>query len=86
MNPTQHSTNNLVLGAPPGWDQTQTYCSALPVTRAVTPEGQPLVLSFWRPSAEELQLLNSGGLVALSVYGNTMPPVWLEARHAHEPL
>lgn len=79
MNPTQHLSNNGVLGAPPGWDQTQTTCHALPITRAINADREPLVLSFWRPTAEELHTLNAGGLVALHVYGLTMPPVWLEA-------
>lgn len=86
MNPTQHPSNNLVLGAPVGWNQGDVCCHALAVTKGMTPEGQPVVVSFWRPTAEELALLNAGGLVALCVHGHTMPPVWLEARHAQAPL
>lgn len=76
MNPTQHSSNNRVLGAPPGWDQQTTPVSALAVTDTRF-NGTPGVASFWRPSAEELAALNAGGLVMLNVIGTTMPPVCL---------
>lgn len=36
------------------------------------------VASFWKPSAEELAMLNAGGLVWLQVLGGTMPPVMLD--------
>jgi len=74
MDRTQHPSNNLVLGAPIGWDQGELPCSALPVTR-VAYEGQPAMLSFWRPNAAELEQLNAGGLVALCVFGTSHPPV-----------
>lgn len=74
MNRTQHPSNNFVLGAPPGWDQSTLPCDALPVTRCEL-EGMPAMLSFWRPTAEELQALAAGGLVILSVLGCAHPPV-----------
>ncbi len=74
MNRTQHRSNNAVLGAPQGWSQDELPCDALPITRTEV-DGQPAVVSFWTPSKEELAQLNAGGLVALWVIGNTMPPV-----------
>lgn len=76
MNKTQHPSNNAVLGAPVGWDQQQLPCSALAITRTDW-DGVPAVLSFWKPTAEELATLNAGGSVVLSVAGHTMPPVAL---------
>lgn len=76
MNKTQHRSNNAVLGAPDGWDQSQLPCDALPVTKLLW-DGLPAVVSYWRPTAEELAALNTGALVALSVVGHTMPPVAL---------
>jgi hypothetical protein len=76
MRPTQHSSNNRVLGAPPGWDQGELPCGALAITDAVQGD-VPCVISFWRPDAEELAALNAGGLVYLSVVGRTMPPMGL---------
>lgn len=74
MNPTQHSSNNRVLGAPPDWDQSEMPCSALAVTD-VSFDGQPGIASFWRPDRQELEDLANGGSVMLVVYGRGMPPV-----------
>lgn len=53
MNKLQHPSNNHVLGAPKGWDQSQLPCEALPVTLCQV-EGVPAVQSYWKPSKEEL--------------------------------
>ncbi len=75
MRPTQHPTNNRVLGAPVGWDQQGGVpCSALPITDARWGEHRA-VLSFWQPTTEELVALQRGAMVALAVMGGTMPPV-----------
>lgn len=74
MDRTQHPSNNFVLGAPVGWDQKELPCSALPVTRMAV-EGRPVMVSFWRPTGDELAALNRGGTVALWVYGEGHPPV-----------
>lgn len=76
MNKIQHPSNNRVLGAPKGWDQKELPCDALPVTD-VTIEGHPAVMSFWRPTPEEIAAIQAGALIALSVIGSTMPPVAL---------
>jgi hypothetical protein len=76
MNRIQHPSNNAVLGAPAGWGQKELPCSALPITRTEC-EGIPAVVSFWKPTVEELAQLNAGGSVALWVIGQTMPPVSL---------
>ena len=76
MNKIQHPSNNGVLGAPAGWDQGELPCSALPITH--THVGDLLaVVSYWRPSVEELAVLDAGGAIALWVLGATMPPVIL---------
>lgn len=77
MRPTQHPSNNRVLGAPTGWNQQELPCNALAITDVVI-DGHRAVTSFWRPSQEELTALASGGLVMLSVVGTTMPPAIIE--------
>lgn len=78
MTPTQHISNNRVLGAPRDWDQNGPVpCGALAVTDHET-NGLPAVASFWRPDAAELAALNAGGLVMLSVAGRTHPPLMLQ--------
>lgn len=76
MDRTQHRTNNAVLGAPAGWDQQALPCGALAVTRTDW-DGIPAVVSFWKPTVEELAALQAGQKVALWVAGQTMPPVAL---------
>lgn len=77
MNRHQHPSNNGVLGAPEGWNQAELPCGALPITR-MEADGHPAVVSFWKPTAEELAMLNAGGSVALWVLGQSMPPVSVE--------
>lgn len=78
MRPTQHPSNNRVLGAPTGWDQADLPCGAIAITDVVLDGGQPAVMTFWRPSADELATLNAGGLVSLAIFGKTMPPVSIQ--------
>lgn len=82
MRAVQHHSNTRVLGAPKGWQQGVLPIAALPITDS-NQDGVQTILSFWKPDAEELALLNAGGLVALSVVGLNMPPVailaWREA-------
>lgn len=73
MERTQHRTNNSVLGAPPG--ATIDECCALPITRVQFTEGEQACVSFWRPSAAELELLKAGRAVRLCVMGTTHAPI-----------
>ena len=75
MNKVQHSSNNDVLGAPPGVPIEQ--CHALPITRVRFADGGRAAVSFWRPSAAELALMNEGKPVRLCVLGGTHPPLVL---------
>lgn len=76
MRPTQHISNNRVLGAPPAWDQNDTPCMALPITDAFL-NGLPTVKSYWKPTPEELQALNRGEHVVLWSLGHSMSPTTL---------
>lgn len=74
MNYTQHPTNNKVLGAPAGWSQKELPCGALPIT--AIPEGAlTRMVSWWRPTKEELQAIAAGGLIQLHIIGNVHPVV-----------
>lgn len=44
----------------------------------------PSLVSAWRPSGEELELLNSGGYVQLRILGVTHPPVMLTVEEDFE--
>lgn len=79
MRPTQHRSNNAVIGAPPEFNQEALPCSALAITRVIYEGDIPAIQSYWVPTAAELAILNNGGAVELSVIGYTMPPVALTA-------
>lgn len=66
---------NTSLGPPAGMteDQVQT----LRVLRAVHADGQPVVISCFKLTAEELAEVNRTGRVWLGVLGTSMPPVWV---------
>lgn len=70
----QHISNNRVIGAPATWDQNELPCGALPTTD-VQVNGYPALESYWKPSAEELAVLNNGGFVVLTVLGIVHPVV-----------
>jgi len=65
MKPIRHETNTHVQGT-------------LPITKTQA-EGQPAIVSFWKPTPEELMTLNGGGVVSMLVMGESMPVVALAA-------
>lgn len=76
MNRHQHPSNNAVLGAPPGTPINE--CSALPITRVTwTDPGIEGVVSYRMPTTAELQLLNNGQAVRLTILGRTHAPLAL---------
>ena len=65
MKPIQHHTNNAASGS-------------LPLTKEQH-GGQTVLLSFWKPTPEELQALLTGAVVVMMVQGESMPTVSLGA-------
>jgi hypothetical protein len=63
MKPVQHHTSTHKLGD---------GATALPFTKTNS-NGQPVNISFWKPTPEEMMTLNTGGAVALTVVGENMP-------------
>lgn len=72
-----HPSNTRTLGAPEGHDQKRSRVAPLSVTDTDV-RGIPAIISFWKPSEEELVVLNAGGTIALWVMGASMMPVALE--------
>lgn len=67
-----------ILGVPPEWDSTkQGACSALPIIDYKDDAEQPWMMSVWRPSAEDLAMLNAGHGLSLHVLGTSHPVVGL---------
>lgn len=66
----QHASNNMMLGA-----NGIPNCDTVPATMVIEDDGSTRVLTFWRPSEEELAKLNQGHSVCLHVLGTLHPPV-----------
>lgn len=79
MQPIKHHSSNDVLGPPPG--VSPDLCVPLPITRVIydhpwdSSKSMPGVVSYWRPTPEQIALLNAGSPVFLSFWGSTHPPV-----------
>lgn len=78
MNHYEHRLCNGEL-APADGDAEQGV-DTLPVQRGKIKGSDILVVrSFWRPTAEELALLNADGAVMLTVFGGTHAPLRVDA-------
>lgn len=77
MNHIPHPSNNAELAPPAG--MTPDQCLPLPITRIVYDQAGggdiPACVSFWKPTPQQLALLNAGRPVWLSVLGHTHPPL-----------
>ncbi len=79
MKPIKHPNCNDILRKPDG--MTEEECGDLHIRR-----DSGFVWSFWKPDAEELLALNRGGSVALSVMGDTHPPLSVLVARPFEPF
>ena len=81
MIPIRFASANAALSAPKDWDEEANGpCQDLPVLQ--TNSG---FLSVWKPSEEELAILNEGGAVYLTVMGVTHPVVQLGTTELSPP-
>ena len=78
---TSFAESNAVLSRPP--DMTEEECDPLSVWRGVDTNGNPLVVSCWKPTAEELEEIIRTKRVWLIITGQTMPPSLL---YGHSPF
>lgn len=74
MDIIRHESTTRELGAPKTWDQTESECVTLPIVDVPTPQGNAMI-SFWKPSHEELAELNANGVIELWVFGKNHHPV-----------
>ena len=81
MLPITFKEMNFVLEKPP--EMTDEQCMSLPVYRGRDADGFPIIVSCWKLSYEDLQLIQQTGCVYLTVSGTGMPPVSL---HVETPF
>lgn len=80
MLPVTFPESNFVYTKPAGWTDEQ--CSDLPVWKGEAPIDEagtkaPMIISKWQPSKEDIEAINRGEGIYLSITGNGMPPVSL---------
>lgn len=64
---------NTVLDPPPGVDPDDV--SVLSVYRGAMPDGRPVVISCWKPTAEEWDEMRRTGRIWVVILGENMPPI-----------
>lgn len=75
MLPHNFDESNFTFTKPKGWTDEQ--CSDLPVFRGKYEDGTPVIISYWKPNKEDLDAMNNGEGIYLSIVGEGMPPVSL---------
>lgn len=68
--------SNFVFDKPVDWTYDQ--CIALSVFKGFNGFNQPVVISCWKLTKEELEEVNKTGRIWLYIYGEGMPPVSIE--------
>lgn len=77
MNKLEIAGKTRDLGKPIDWDDSKGICDSLAIRDMEAPHGN-VMLSEWKPTAEELKRLNAGASIYLGVTGFSHPPVYLE--------
>lgn len=75
MFPANFDESNGVLDKPP--TMTADQCDPLSVWRGPSTNGFPVVITCWKPTAEELAEINRTGRVWAMITGHSMPPMCL---------
>jgi hypothetical protein len=77
MKPIEFEGQTTLLGPPRGSERGT--CGALPVVIH-----ERSMASFWKPSPEDLVMLNNGAHICLEVHSHQHPPVWLSVQRVTE--
>lgn len=75
MLPVSFPEQNFTFTKPEGWTDEQ--CSDLNVWKGHDTNQQPRIISAWKPSKEDLDALNNGGVIYLDIVSSGQPPVSL---------
>lgn len=72
MVPTSFDQANIVYDKPEG--MTREECDALSCWKGQDTDGQPLVISCWKPTKEELEEINRTGRIWVFHFGHYLQP------------
>lgn len=76
-----------ILGAPQNWDHEKSGpCGALPIIDQPDASGLNFMVSFWRPTAEEIEALQRGATIQLHIEGFIHPVVAMAVSDPRIPL
>lgn len=80
MMPVTFDHANFTFGKPPS--MTEEQCASLHVWKGTAPIDDrgtlmPCIISKWQPSKEDIEAINKGEGIWLSITGSGMPPVSL---------
>lgn len=73
MLPVDFEGANFTFTKPEG--MTDEQCMSLKVYRGPDGRGNPIILTAWRHNKEDLEALNNGGNLWISISGTGMPPI-----------
>lgn len=77
MNPINHPNCHRDLAKPPSWDNAKHgECVTLPI-EVVEIDNLQFMVSYWRPTPDEIAAITSGAAVKLGIQGRTHPVVML---------
>lgn len=79
MRPVNFDQSNFVFQKPEG--MTDEQCTELNVCKTNHSDGQPVIVSCWEFSKEDLDEIAKTGKIWLLINGHGMPPVSLEAEN-----
>lgn len=64
---------NCEFGKPK--DMTDEQCSSLPVWKGLDKDGQPVIITKWQLSKEDLEEVAQTGVIYIQIAGHGMPPI-----------
>lgn len=76
--PTSFDESNAVLSRPVG--TTDDECGPLSICRTNLKDGNPVVISCWKFTKEEIEEIVKTGRVWLMLWGVTMPPAFISGQ------
>lgn len=79
MNPFNHINCHRDFGKPKNWDETKNgKCETLPIMEWTDPISKlQFMVSYWKPSEEEIQQILDGKCIVLGVNGRIHPVVFV---------
>ncbi|MGL4631537.1 MAG: hypothetical protein ACRCVT_10060 [Leadbetterella sp.] len=83
MRPVEFDQANIVFNKPEG--MTDEECAPCPAWNGQDWQGNPLIVTCWQLSPEELKQINETGQMWLGILSNGLPPHWMSTVNPFQP-